>query len=770
MLYLGIDLGTSNSCIAFYDDKTGRREVVKPRIEERILKRGYVTPTVVAINQEGHLFAAGYFAKVCSQVMGSIVIDKVKTWIGKSFDEVIMDDRLANLGYNLIPVEGMPVVERGGNQYNAVSIVTYFLKYLIFEGLKTLKENGVSLDNEEITLIVTYPAYYLQNQVDAIRDSVQRTVTELNRHPDKPGAVTFSGLKIIPEPLATVCTAISENKVDQNDRYILVIDEGAGTLDVMLVEIKSARMDQLNVGQSSVVEASGVTIGGMERLGGVDMDNAIYDWLRLESLKEGYDLKTLNTLEQLILMSNIEDAKIVLAEGEVEEVQISIPKFSQVKKLTNKQMYELIDPIIEDCRQSVCRAIKEIEKIKDDFAVENIDKVILIGGPTKMDLFKRKMEECTHKTAIENVNPMEYVALGAAVSPSIKYRVPVERTYGLIKKTGDTEEFERIIEKDTHLPVKQTIPYPVDDFEGTIAIEVGQIYSESDIEIVCKKMGKYIFYIPPKKSTFYLTFLIDEERKIEIAITDSQAKARNFEQGIIDPSLFKLEFIRESNAMPTVISKEHESVIDPVILEALRQNAGLIFRYLRDGFEQKGIAEKVLTFGLSPEKREKIEQLKNQLEISIQSLNDELNSIIQQIEVVNGRVTEQGIQTIRTKVKQIGDSEELADLVKRINLIKHEFQDIRDEMTYDSMDIQQLLDKISATQTRSAELLKRRGTAISSNKKKEIVEIMGELDDIKIKLEKKRATDIFVISLDGNEYRKGASKEQMLKNIIDQFG
>jgi len=772
MIYFGIDFGTSNSCIAYYNAQTGEKGVIKPRIEEAALRGGNVVPTVVALNSEGHLFASGYFAMACGEMMGSIVVNRVKQWIGRPFREVIQDDRLQNLAYTLVPSDdGVPLVEKGNYKYTAENIVSYFLKFLIGEAYTSLKEK-YNFSEEDAGLIVTYPAYYLQNQVDAIRDAVNLVVKSVNNETKKSSQgpnITF--VKLIPEPLATICAAISDEKIDEKDKYVLVIDEGAGTLDVMLVNIGNSSIDQLKSGSNPVIEASGVTIGGMERLGGVDMDNSIYDWIRIELLHDGFDINTLNQIDMKKLMRDIEDAKISISSGKASEAQIGIPKFSQVKRLSEDQMNLLIKDTIESCKSSVEKAIKDIETKQEGFKKSDISKVLLIGGPTQMQLFKNKMYEAIQVIPIEGINPMEYVAIGAAVSPSVKYKVPVERTYGLIHKQGEIEEFQRIIEKDSALPIGVIKSYNVDKFDNKIIIEVAQIYQENASEIECRKMGRYEYHIPPKKATYAIIFSIDEERKVDIAITESESKAIEYKDGNNRDDIFHLQFFRETDQLPCIISKHSDEggSIDPVIKEALHKNAPTLFRYLANGYEQIKICEKVLEYDLEKDKRTRLEDLKNEISVLADTIFMAISRIVEMVELDEGMVTPESINAIKKEEKEIRESGDFIELVKKISFLKHEFEDIRDEIKYGKESIRELVERISIAETKAIEVIKRRQNVVSDQQKIEIGRMMDELDRIKKTLEKHRNKDILVISPEGQIYRDGASKEQMLKCRIDQI-
>ena len=770
MIYLGIDLGTSNSCIAYYNNKNGKYGVVKPpQVDELALKGGNVTPTAVALDKEGHLFAAGYFANACSQVMGSLLIDKVKLWIGRPFIEVNQDSRLENLTYNLVPAsDGTPQVQQGDMQYSAGDIISYYLKFLITEAYLTLKPS-LDFRNEEVSLVVTYPAYYVQNQVDAIRDAVQKTLDKINCASDTAEHLIIKEIRLIPEPLATVCAGIYEKKLESSDAYVLVIDEGAGTLDVMLVNIEQSQMSDITKSDNPVIEAKGITIGGMERLGGVDMDNMILNWVgdQLRDLK--IDLSKLNSFEQKQLLVTIEDAKISLAMGRTKEAQIGIPRYTTVIRLTRDQLTEIVMPCIDLCKKHIDKALDEIEKLNDGFSRAMISKVILIGGPTQMPIFREKMYECIPVHPVDNINAMEYVALGAALSPAVRYKVPVERAYGLIHHLDGKDEFDQIVDKGTLLPVGKIVEYQSDLYDNKIVIEVAQVYDENDIEIICKKMGKYEYLIPPQSANYSIIFEIDEERKINVVITDSELKARSYLEGKEDETFFRLQFSRESDAAPAIISKQPISYIDPVKIKALHIGAPIIFDYLRTGNEKISIANSILRYKIAPERREHIEELRCQIEILIKEIYAEGHYLINEIEIDGDFVTPDSEKKIRDWCESIKQSRNFTNLVKKIHLIDLEFNNIDEELTYSSDMVTELLEKIADTESRALKVIRKKGGKIPEGRKDEVEEIIKKLVEIRDQLSDSNNGKIPVNSHKGSIYREGAHKEQMLKSMINQY-
>jgi hypothetical protein len=157
------------------------------------------------------------------------------------------------------------------------------------------------------------------------------------------------------------------------------------------------------------------------------------------------------------------------------------------------------------------------------------------------------------------------------------------------------------------------------------------------------------------------------------------------------------------------------------------------------------------------------------MEISANNVWLVIMEIMENVEIDGDRVPERSIEYIKQKERESRDSEDFKRLVKNINSIKKEFEDVRDIIKYGNSTLMELLEQISATQVKAAEIINNRNRNISEEKQIEIKTLMSELDGLKKNLASERGEDILVISIAGAAYREGASKHQMLKNIIDQI-
>ncbi len=751
MMYLGIDFGTSNSGIAFFDDKRKMLEVVNPEIDK--MPGGRVYPSVVAFDREGNMIAAGWYTRSYGQAFPKLVVDQVKRWIGKPYVDAITDPRLRNLGYNIIENEGKALVEVGRRTYTAEEIVTYILKHLVEEARAYLKNKDIDIRREKVTVIVSHPAYYLQNQVEAIRESVNKMKEQVNN-------IEIGDVKVIPEPVASVCAAMYWGKLSKNDRYVIVIDEGAGTLDTMLVD-----MQQVNPGEEEEIEARGITIGGHAMLGGSNMDNYIVEWILDELRKdENINRDEIMNINIRELRIEAESAKIDISEGRTKVAQIKVPGFARYFELSESLLDSLVSPVIRDCKKTILESLEEIEK---NYKIQRreITKVILVGGPTRMKTFRRMVNDI-FKAEIVDINPMECVAVGASVSPDMRYKVPADRTYGLLKKEDKREMLIEVVQKDTPLPKSVVLPWKVEAFEGKIPIEVAQVLEKDNTEIVCMKMGKYEFAASPFEKTYFIVFNLDEERKVEVIVTSSKSRAEDYSQGIIKEIQrgdFRLEFIRD--IVPCVLRTTLKDTDQNPLWEVFFKNAPGLYTKLKAADKIVKDCNRIIEFGVEESLLKNLLQEKTDLENILNKIMQDINSGLEQMpkdETVNKETD----KVIKQLVDNIVRSDEFLKLSINLDPLERRIDELKDYMVYDKNKIRNLINKISDKKTEASIKMQTFKKILPENTVKEIESLLDELDRIQIFLENKN--EIMVNSVDGEMYREGERKEQTLKSIIDQ--
>ncbi|MGC8609792.1 MAG: molecular chaperone DnaK [Thermoplasmata archaeon] len=353
---IGIDLGTSNSAAAVV---ISGKPVVIPSAEGNTLG-GKAFPSYVAFTKDGQLLV-GEPARRQALLNPEGTVYAVKRKMG------------TNYKYNIF-----------GKEYTPQQLSAFILQ--------KIKRDAEAFLGEKITkAVITVPAYFDDNQRQATKD-----------------AGTIAGLevvRIINEPTAA-SLAYGIDKLDKEQK-ILVYDFGGGTLDVTIMEFGN--------GVFEVLSTSGDT-----QLGGTDMDNAIIDYITSEFYKkEKIDLKN-DKQAYIRLREAAEKAKIELSTSL--ETEINLPYIAMgsdgpkhlVMKLTRAKLEELVRPIVERTGESIKKALEAAKLTKDD-----IDKIILVGGPTRMPIVQRYVEEFFGKKIERGVDPMEAVAIGAAIQGAI---------------------------------------------------------------------------------------------------------------------------------------------------------------------------------------------------------------------------------------------------------------------------------------------------------------------------------------------------------------
>ncbi len=353
---IGIDLGTSNSAAAVLQ---GGRPVMIPSAEG-LTPYGKMFPSYVALTPDGQLLV-GEPARRQAALNPERTVTGFKRKMGTDYR------------YRL-----------GDREFTPQQLSAFLLQ-------KIKRDAEAFLGQEVKKAVITVPAYFNDNQRQATKD-----------------AGTIAGLevvRIINEPTAAAL-AYGLDKAEKEQR-ILVFDLGGGTLDVTVLEFGG--------GVFEVKSTSGDT-----QLGGTDMDEALVNYLCEEfRKKEGVDLRGDRTA-MMRLREAAEKAKIELSTTPVTEINLPFI-YSDVKgprhlqmQLTRAKLEELVRPIVERCRPCMEQALKDAK-----LTPEEIDRVILVGGPTRMPIVQRFVEEVMGKRVERGVDPMECVAMGAAIQAGV---------------------------------------------------------------------------------------------------------------------------------------------------------------------------------------------------------------------------------------------------------------------------------------------------------------------------------------------------------------
>jgi len=481
---IGIDLGTTNSCVAVMEGG-------KPKVIENA-EGARTTPSIVAFAKGGERLI-GQPAKRQAVTNPDSTIFAVKRLIGRRFDDPITKKDTELVPYSIAKgPNGDAWVKAGGEDYSPSQISAFILQ--------KMKETAESYLGETVTqAVITVPAYFNDAQRQATKDAGKIAGLEV--------------LRIINEPTAA---ALAYGMEKQDGKIIAVYDLGGGTFDISILEIGD--------GVFEVKSTNGDTF-----LGGEDFDSKVVEFLAADFQKaEGIDL-TKDKLALQRLKEAAEKAKIELSSAASTEINLPFitadatgPKHL-VKTITRADLEKLVETLIARTLEPVKKALADA-----GLKADAISEVVLVGGMTRMPRVREVVKNFFGKEPHTGVNPDEVVALGAAIQAGV-LQGDVKDVLLLdvtplslgIETLGGV--FTRMIDRNTTIPTKKSQTYSTaDDNQGAVTIRVFQ--GEREMAADNKMLGQFdLVGIPPAPRgvpQIEVTFDIDANGIVNVSAKD----------------------------------------------------------------------------------------------------------------------------------------------------------------------------------------------------------------------------------------------------------
>ena len=496
---IGIDLGTTNSCVSVLD--SGDAKVIENSEGDR------TTPSIIAYTDDGEILV-GQNAKRQAVTNPNNTLFAIKRLIGRKFkDEVVQKD------IKMVPYKIDSAAN--GDAWVAVKGEKLAPPQISAEVLKKMKKTAEEYLGEDISeAVITVPAYFNDSQRQATKDAGKIAGLEVKR--------------IINEPTAAALAYGLDKK--RGDAKIAVYDLGGGTFDISIIEI--AEIDGEH--QFEVLSTNGDTF-----LGGEDFDLTVIDYLADEFKREnGIDLHN-DSLALQRLKEAAEKAKIELSNSQQTDINLPFITADQsgpkhlVLKLSRAKLESLVEELVDRTIGPCRTAIKDA-----GLSVGDIDDVILVGGQTRMPLVQEKVKAFFNKEARRDVNPDEAVAIGAAIqaavlSGDVKDVLLLDVTPLSLGIETLGKVMSVLIDKNTTIPTKKTQVFSTADDNQT-AVTIHVLQGERKQAAQNKSLGQFdLRDIPPAPRgmpQIEVSFDLDANGILNVSAKD---KATGKEQSIV---------------------------------------------------------------------------------------------------------------------------------------------------------------------------------------------------------------------------------------------